>query len=153
MGTRYAGSERERRALDAFIKLRRASDSLAARLSPSYSAFGLTESQFGVLEALHHLGPLCQADLARKILKSGGNMTMVIDNLEKRKLVKRKRDEADRRYMSVFLTDEGRLLITEAFAMHLQAVVRELERLSPEEQETLGALCRKLGKTNDTRSE
>ena len=51
--------------------------------------YDLTAPQFGVLEALYHLGPLCQKDLAAKILKSSGNMTMVIDNLEKRDLVRR----------------------------------------------------------------
>ena len=55
------------------------------------AAFDLTISQFGVLEALYHKGPLCQRDIAAKILKSTGNITMVIDNLEKRELVRRER--------------------------------------------------------------
>ncbi len=45
---------------------------------------GLTESQFGVLDSLFHLGPMKQKEIGKKILKSGGNITMVINNLEKR---------------------------------------------------------------------
>ena len=145
MGTHHDGSKRERRALDAYVKLRRASESLGARLSTSFGSARLTESQFGVLEALHHLGPLCQADLARKILRSGGNMTMVIDNLERRGLVKRQRDPDDRRYSTVSLTPEGDSIIREVFPLHLEAIVTEFSRLTPEEQDELGRLCKKLG--------
>ena len=67
----------------------------------------LTESQFGTLEALYHLGPLCQGEIGQKILKSSGNMTMVVDNLEKRGLVQRQRSQQDRRQIEVSLTRPG----------------------------------------------
>jgi MarR family 2-MHQ and catechol resistance regulon transcriptional repressor len=104
-------------------------------------------SQFGVLEALYHLGPLSQAEIARKILKSTGNITMVIDNLEKRGLVARKRDTEDRRYYSVGLTHEGKKLIGSLFPRHAAGIVKGMNALTPSEQETLGDLCRKLGKS------
>ena len=84
------------RALNTYTKLMRAAESVTNRVSSSMSAADLTVSQFGVLEALHHKGPLCQRDIAAKILKSSGNITMVIDNLEKRGLVRRERDNQDR---------------------------------------------------------
>lgn len=71
-------------ALDCFIKLLRASESVNAAAMRQVQANGLTESQFGVLEALLHLGTLNQNQLAGKILKSGGNITLVIDNILKR---------------------------------------------------------------------
>jgi MarR family 2-MHQ and catechol resistance regulon transcriptional repressor len=145
MGTHYDGSKKERRALDAYVKLRRATESVSARLSASFSGEGLTESQFGVLEVLHHLGSLCQADLGKKILRSGGNMTMVIDNLERRGLVTRQRDPQDRRYSTVSLTAEGQKLIDRIFPAHVDAVVDEFGRLTTAEQEELARLCRKLG--------
>lgn len=145
MGTRHKGSKRERRALDTYIKLRRAAESVGSRLSESYGSAGLTESQFGVLEALHHLGPLCQAELAKKILRSGGNMTMVVDNLERRGLVQRKRDTADRRYVTVTLTPDGERILEATFPQHVEAVVREFDHLSAAEQEQLAQLCKKLG--------
>ena len=146
MGTRYGGTEDEARALDAYIKLMRAADSVTTRIHRHLSAVNLTISQFGVLEAIFHLGSLSQRDLAEKLLKSGGNMTMVIDNLEKRQLVKRERSVEDRRFVSVCLTEEGRQLISDIFPQHVEAVVEEMKILTASEQEELGHLCLRLGK-------
>ena len=66
MGTKYRGTAEEQRALDAYIKLRRAANTLSVLESVTLREFGLTERQFGVLEAVYHLGPLCQTDLASK---------------------------------------------------------------------------------------
>lgn len=148
MGTRYRGTEEEVRALDTYIKLIRATELVTTRTHRHLSAVNLTISQFGVLEALLHLGPLSQRDLAGKLLKSGGNITMVIDNLEKRQLVRRDRSLEDRRFVSVCLTDEGRQLISEIFPQHVAVVVEEMSILTESEQEELGRLCRRLGKRN-----
>lgn len=145
MGTHYRGAAKEKRALDAYIKLARAADAVTARVNAHLAEANLTVSQFGVLEALYHLGPLHQNQLAEKILKSSGNMTLVIDNLEKRDLVQRQRDPADRRYVIVHLTDNGRSLIAAIFPRHVDTVVAEFAVLTPAEQEQLAALCRKVG--------
>lgn len=149
MGTRYQGTEEETRALNAYIKLVRAAESLAGRLLPGIAAEGLTWSQFGTLDALRHLGPLCQKDLGEKLLKSSGNMTLVIDNLEKRGWVRRSRESEDRRYTTVHLTDAGRALVERILPEHVAAITAELSALTPEEQEELGRLCRKLGRGKD----
>ena len=145
MGTHYRGRSAEVRALDAFIKLSRAHRSIVARLGPGLVREGLTESQFGVLEALLHLGPLCQRALSEKLLSSGANVTTVVDNLEKRGLVTRSREGDDRRFITVRLTDEGRLLIERVFPLHAAAIVEAFAALSAKEQEQLDALCKKLG--------
>lgn len=132
-------------ALNAYTKLMRAAESVTGRVNRHMAAAGLTISQFGVLEALYHKGPLCQRDIAAKILKSTGNITLVIDNLEKRGLVRRERDTSDRRFLTVHLTDPGTVLIAATFADVEAAIVREMMVLSPREQELLGALCKKLG--------
>lgn len=133
------------RALNTYTKLMRAAESVTGRVTRFMAAADLTISQFGALEALHHKGPLCQRDIAAKILKSSGNITLVIDNLEKRGLVRRERDPADRRYLSVHLTAEGASLIAETFVDVEAAIVAEMVVLEPQEQELLGALCKKLG--------
>ena len=92
MGTHYQGTKAEKIALCAHINLIRAAESVMSRIEHIFSQYGLTESQFGVLEVLLHLGPLCQRELGQKILKSSGNITMVVDNLEKQGLVVRQRD-------------------------------------------------------------
>ncbi len=146
MGTKFKGSKKEIHALDAFIKLKRAAESLSSRLIADFAKSNVTESQFGVLETLHHLGPLCQKELGDKILKSTGNITLVIDNLEKRGLVDRVRDTQDRRYITIHLTVEGKKLIESMFPEHVKRVTEEFSVLSIDEQETLGNICRKLGK-------
>jgi MarR family 2-MHQ and catechol resistance regulon transcriptional repressor len=133
------------RALNTYTKLMRAAESVTVRVNRTMSAAGLTISQFGVLEALLHKGPLCQRDIAAKILKSTGNITMVIDNLEKRGLVLRERDSQDRRYLTVHLTDAGTALIAKVFGAVEVSIATEMAALSEEEQELLGTLCKKLG--------
>ena len=145
MGTHYKGSSDIRQALDAYIKLVRASESVTSRVIRHLDDDGLTVSQFGVIEALFHLGPLSQRELAQKILKSGGNVTMVIDNLEKRGLVKRDRDEEDRRLYRVTLTPLGRKLIKNIFPLHADKIASQMNILTKEELLELGRLCRKLG--------
>lgn len=145
MATKYKGTKREVRALDSFIKLVRATEAVTARTSQNYTAAGLTVSQFGVLEALLHGGSLCQRDLAKKILKSTGNITMVIDNLEKRELVQRERGGEDRRFVTVHLTEKGKALIESIFPQQVAGILAEMEVLSAAELEELSRLCRKLG--------
>ncbi|HEY3281234.1 MAG TPA: MarR family transcriptional regulator [Armatimonadota bacterium] len=145
MPVHYRGTQEEVRALGCYTKLMRAADSVTARLGPRVAAEGLTFSQFGALEALLHLGPLCQKELGAKLLKTGGNITLVVDNLEKRGLVRRERQADDRRYIIVSLTDEGRRLIRELFPSHAAAIAEQMGVLSPEEQEQLACLCRRLG--------
>lgn len=145
MGTRYVGSTEETQALDTYIKLIRAAESLMSRVYRNTELEGLTNSQFGVLEALLHVGPLCQRELGAKILKSSGNITMVIDNLEKRGLVERRRDTGDRRYVTVYLTVSGKQLIETIFPRHMERIKEELGVLSPSDQQYLGKLCRTIG--------
>ena len=145
MATHYRGSPTEARALDAFIKLTRAAESVNAYVNAHLRDYGLTVSQFGVLEALYHLGPLQTGELGEKILKSSGNMTLVIDNLEKRGLVRRQRQVGDRRCIDVNLTAEGEALVKRILPKHVEGVVNVFAVLSSSEQDQLGALCRRLG--------
>jgi MarR family 2-MHQ and catechol resistance regulon transcriptional repressor len=146
MGTHHRGSDAEVRALDAFIKLSRASDTLGVYAQASYADTGLTSSQFGTLETLYHLGPMCQSEIGKKILRSSGNITLVIDNLEKRGLVRREREEGDRRRVCVHLTPTGQELIARVFPGHVTLITAALGALSADEQTELDRLCKKLGK-------
>lgn len=146
MPTHYQGTEEERRALDLFIKLMRAADSVADRTGCAIAAAGLTPSQFGVLETLFHLGPLMVSQLAEKHLKSPNNFTTVIDNLEKQGLVRRERDQQDRRVIRVHLTDTGRDRIAHTLPCFVQSVVADMQTLTPTEQDQLAALLRRLGR-------
>lgn len=145
MATHFNGTVAERQALDVYIKLERAAAAVSERINRHLGTYDLTISQFGVLESLYHLGPMHQNELGSKILKSGGNMTLVINNLSKRELVARERDPNDRRCVTVTLTEAGRELIATIFPLHVARVTREIGVLSAEEQAQLGVLLRKLG--------
>lgn len=146
MPTHHKGTAEEVQALNTFIKFTRANTALMSRLFRRGTMEPLTESQFAVMEALYHLGPLCQGEISKKILRSGGNITLVIDNLEKQSWVRRERDTEDRRLVRVSLTPLGRQTIEEVFPRHVRAIVEEMQVLSPAERDQLSELCRKLGK-------
>ena len=141
--TRAAG-RREKRALDLYVKLTRASVSLGAALNGPLLGEDLTESQMGVLDALAHLGTLTQRELASKVLRSPANMTTLIDQLEKRDLLARERGE-DRRCNRISLTPAGRKLFDRVFPQHASRLADAVSALSAAEQEELARLCRKLG--------
>lgn len=146
MGTHFKGTEDVQQTLNAFIKLTRASESVNGRLARHLSDADLTVSQFGTLEALLHLGPLNQRELGQKLLKSGGNITLVIDNLQKNGLVKKVTDPNDRRAVIISLTDKGQQYIEKVFPEHLEKIKEEFEVLTPEEKKQLASICKKLGR-------
>lgn len=150
MGTHHQGSRSERTALDAYIKLMRAADSVTAAVQPMLAEAGLTLGQFGVLEALHHLGPLSQQDLAVKLLRSSGNTSVVLANLERAGLVQRRRRHDDRRVQIVSLTPRGQQLIESVFPRHATALTQRMAALSGGEQVVLARLCRALGRGEGT---
>ncbi|HEY9068935.1 MAG TPA: MarR family transcriptional regulator [Candidatus Ozemobacteraceae bacterium] len=145
MSTKHRGSPRENRALDTFIKLLRASDTVSRRTREVFTAAGLTETRFGVLEALYHLGPLSSGELGRKVLKSAGNLTLVIDNLVRDGLAERRTGEYDRRMKTIVLTRRGHELVESILPAHVALIADEMAVLTPEEQTELGRLCKKLG--------
>jgi len=145
MGKKHRGTSSESRALDTYVKLRRAVNAVNQLESEPMRDAGLTESQFGVLEALLHLGPLCQRELAAKVLKSAGNITTVVDNLQRRGLVDREREVEDRRVVTVHLTERGETLIRDAFPRVVTTLVGAFSVLTAGEQKQLAALCRRLG--------
>lgn len=145
MATRYDGTAEEVRALNALITLTRASESVTESTGAEIAKAGLTETQFGVLESLLHLGPMCAAELATKVLRSRGNLTLVLSNLERGGLINRTARAEDRRYLTVELTPKGRRLIEGLFPRHVRRVVKTFSALDAREQELLRGLCRKLG--------
>ncbi|WP_309569865.1 MarR family transcriptional regulator [Deinococcus sp.] len=151
MPNRYAGTDEERGALDAYVKLWRAAHAVEVAANRHLSGYDLTISQFAVLEALHHLGPLSQRQLADKILRSSGNLTMVIDNLERDGLVSRERVPSDRRVVSVTLTPSGQALIGRVLPEHVAGIHDIFALLEPAEVATLTALTRRLGLAVDRR--
>ena len=145
MSTHFKGKKREIAVLDTYIKLMRSSGSLSNSLCRLFSEFNLSGGQFGCLEILYHIGPLCQKEIGSKLFSTEGNITQIIDNLEKRKLVKRIRSQEDRRYITIHLTDSGNSLIKKAFPKFLEKLIQEMKVFDIEELEIFSRLCKKLG--------
>ena len=132
-------------ALGLWVKLARASTTVHRLAARNIAGYNLTEPQFAVLECLGHLGSLPIGTLSKKMLVSGGNMTVVVDNLEREGLVERLPDPADRRCINVRLTDEGQRYIKKIFIRHAKYITQLVSVLSMNEQQELSSLLRKLG--------
>ncbi len=132
-------------AVRLYVKLARANRAVTAHTEARLAAAGITHTQFGVLEALLHLGPLTQRALIRKVLTSPANMTDLIDKLVDRGMVSRCRVAADRRNVEVYLTDAGRVFIEGLFPCHAGDIATAMAGLSDAEIATLDGLLRRLG--------
>jgi MarR family 2-MHQ and catechol resistance regulon transcriptional repressor len=136
-----------------WLVLWKAACAVEAQALQSIADTGLCASDFGVLEALLHKGPLPVNTLGRKLLLTSGSITTAVDRLADRGLVRRKHDPADRRVRLVELTARGRQLIEPAFARHAADLEQVVSTLTRAERTTLVALLRKLGKAADGSSE
>jgi MarR family 2-MHQ and catechol resistance regulon transcriptional repressor len=133
-------------ALGLWVKLSRAFGTFDRIAKRDIARYELTEPQFAVLEALGHLGPMRHCELSRKMLVTGGNTSLVIDNLEKAGLVRRERDPEDRRSVHVHLTPKGEKRFKEIFPMHAEVITAAASVLTTAEQQELSRLLRKLGR-------
>ncbi|HEU4564810.1 MAG TPA: MarR family winged helix-turn-helix transcriptional regulator [Gemmatimonadaceae bacterium] len=132
-------------AAHAYLVLSRANRAVEARALRSIARLGLGATDFGVLEALLHKGPLPVNVLGRKLLLTSGSITVAVDRLVRRGCVERRDDARDRRVRLVELTAHGRELIEAAFARHAADLEAAMAALTPEELATLVRLLRKLG--------
>src|SRR6267154_4264648 len=123
----------------------------AARAVESYAGKSITDlemcgSDFAVLEALLHKGPLPVNEIGKKILLTSGSITVAVDRLEKRGLVERRAHGTDRRARIVHLTMVGRKVITHAYGDHAADMERlAASSLTKAERKTLISLLKKIG--------
>ncbi len=132
-------------ALGLWVKLARAHSTFSKLTDENIRSFGLTPPQFGVLECLGHLGSMTLGGLCKKQLVSGGNMTVVVDNLAKDGLVERVPSTEDRRSIQVRLTAKGKRLFDEIFVKHAKCISNLTSVLTDKEQDELACLLKKLG--------
>ncbi|NJD22419.1 MAG: MarR family transcriptional regulator [Melioribacter sp.] len=134
-------------ALTTWVKLARAFSSFNKRSIENIRKFGLTQPQFAVIEIIGHLGPLKVGEICNKMLVSGGNMTLVLDNIAKLGYIERVHSLEDRRAILIQLTQKGKDLFDNVFNSHAEHVTKLMSVLTVEEQKTLGELLKKLGLT------
>ena len=107
---------------------------------------GLGESEFRILEALLHKGPMPVNTIGPKVFLTPGSISVAVDRLLKRGLVTRTSSSDDRRVRVVDLTPAGRKLIEQVFASHARQVDRLAETLSPKERRQIARGLKSFGK-------
>ncbi|MBS1999192.1 MAG: MarR family transcriptional regulator [Cyanobacteria bacterium SZAS LIN-2] len=135
----------------AWLVLWKTYHAVQAHAVRSIESLSICPSDFGVLEVLLHKGPMPINTIGKKVLLTSGSITALVDRLEKRGLVERFDDAADRRIRLVRLTDEGRKLIEAAFASHETHLDEAVSDLSFDELAKLIELLKKLGRGAEAR--
>ncbi len=143
------GEKKRRRALDAYGRLQRAAGLAAVRVEAAVHPFGLSASQFGVLDTVATRGAVHQQEIAEALGRSKAQMTAIIDALAARDLVRRERHATDRRYITVHLTDAGGKVLELATPARAAAIVDLMSELTGEQKSRLARLCRRLLRTLD----
>jgi MarR family transcriptional regulator, 2-MHQ and catechol-resistance regulon repressor len=133
-------------ALRTWVVLARAYLSIYKHVAADVARHDLTASEFGILEALFHKGPLLLGDLQKKILVTSGGVTYLVNRLVAKGLVTRESFPGDKRSRFAVLTPEGSALIKKIFPGHAKRIAKAMNALSPKEQKRLTDMLRTLGK-------
>lgn len=139
-------NEKQNDSLALFIALSRASQWVNAHADRDIRKNGLNRTEFGVLELLYHRGPQPLQQIGEKVLMSSGNITYVVDKLEKKQMVRRRASTTDRRLIYAELTDEGKQFVEDVFPAHEDAIKQAVNGLTAEEKQLASKLLKKLGK-------
>src|SRR6266480_1727570 len=129
-----------------FLVLWKAARAVQAYAEKSVSELEMCGSDFAVLEALLHKGPLPVNEIGKRVLLTSGSITVAVDRLEQKGLAERRAHGTDRRARIVHLTKAGRKLITSIYADHAADMERlASSSLTREERKTLIRLLKKIG--------
>lgn len=132
-------------ALKLWVVLSRAQAAVAAHAEADVARHDLSLAEFGALEALYHKGALLVGELQRAVLKSSGGITYVVDRLQEKGLVRRRRCEEDRRAIYAELTEEGEALLDRVFPLHASSLEDAMDALTPAEKQEAIELLKRLG--------
>lgn len=133
--------------LKLWTVLARAYDAVRAHAFRHIEGEGLTPGEFGVLDTLHHRGPMLLGDLQHRVLVTSGGISYLTDRLEKRGLVERREYARDRRTKEVALTPAGEALMRRIFPEHTAVIERALAGVDPEVKQAAVSLLRTVGRS------
>jgi MarR family transcriptional regulator, 2-MHQ and catechol-resistance regulon repressor len=138
-------TDRQALSLKSWIVLSRAYTAVAKRAQADIARHDLTQTEFAILEALLHKGPLLLSELKSKILVTAGGITYLVDRLQAKGLVERRSCERDRRAYYAALTPAGEAVIGKVFPEHAEAITDAFSSLTEDELREATRLLRKLG--------
>ncbi|MBK5239642.1 MarR family winged helix-turn-helix transcriptional regulator [Clostridium sp.] len=130
--------------LRVLITLSRTTQTVHKRSGQIFREGGHTTAQFAVLEVLYHKGPLSVGQIIESILSTAGNMTVVINNLEKEGLIKRYPNPEDKRSYIIEITESGKTSIQSIFPKHLDDLEKSFGNLTGGEKNVLISLLKKI---------
>lgn len=130
--------------VQAYARLVRVADAIFSEVSSGLSTYEISPTQFSTLRALKLYGPLSQSEIGRFTLKTGGNVTVIVDQLERMGLVSRIRDSEDRRICYASLTEKGEKFFDSVYPLYQERIRSAMAGLSPAEQAVLADLLGKL---------
>ena len=133
------------RNLKTLTILFRAQHALEERIKEDVKAYDLNFTEFGVLEALYHLGPLSIQALQAKVLVAASSMTYVIEQLKHKSMIEKTPNKEDRRESLISLSTHGRAMMNQNYRTHEMHMRQFLDVLNPEEEATLQSLLKKIG--------
>jgi len=114
------------------------------KLEEDLEKLGLTAPQFYVLATIGYAGGLPFGEIGAKMMVTVSNLTGIVDRLEEKKLVLRKRDENDRRVVHVVLTEKGVKLYKTTIPLFEKSIAQIFSALDKRQQKELSVLLRKL---------
>ena len=128
------------------VMLLRARERLMRDFRPLLAAEGFTEQQWRVMRTLAHDGPMDAAALSERSVILPPSLTRILQALEDRALLARRRDAADRRRILCLLTEAGEAKVAD-LAPRTAAVHDGIEtRFGPERTAQLKALLREIAR-------
>jgi MarR family 2-MHQ and catechol resistance regulon transcriptional repressor len=147
--TKHESKSTDNTAAALWVVLARAHRAMAGYVEQSVSELGLGLSEFMILEALLHKGPMTMSALCQAALLANASMTSAIDRLEKKNLVERitprTAENQDRRVRLVELTPEGTALIKRLFAHHLRDLDEVMQDVPASERADLRRALKTIG--------
>jgi len=126
---------------------------VARQIDADLQRCGLSNTDFRVLEALLHKGPLPVNVIGPKVALTPGAISVAVDRLEKRGLVEREEGDRDKRIRIVALTKAGEKVIAPVYSRHAALLERLLEPLSDAQRASLQAMLKTIGKHAETMPE
>jgi len=139
-------------SLKLMVVLSKAYKSIADQALKDIRSYGMSSSEFGILEVLYSKGKFPIQQIGGKILITSGTMTYNIDKLEGKGLIRRVPCAEDRRVVYAELTEEGKALFTRIFPKHSQRIHDKMSALTDSQKLQAIELLKILGKgaqTND----
>ena len=134
----------ERVDFELIKAIKKANNQLFKQENDIVRNYGLTASQYGVLECLYMKGDMCINELIKRLISTSGTMTVIVRNLEKMEYVSRVNDCNDKRVFKICLTEKGRDMVELILPMRKKQVEEFADVLTSEEKKELLNIFYKL---------